>query len=179
MYAIASVSSSAYQLSRVTNEVESQIRKSPTPSPAPALTPAKYSQNQHSIAAASAVQSPMLSASNSSIASKASQVAPVKPINTHNDVASHNFSRPQQQQISQFNLAMVNQSPKNVTSSGQVTASSQNNNVAAAQKPTAASEILTESPYLIVVLNQNLTQKYETNSTKKPPDKPPQETQKI
>ncbi|MGL1922169.1 MAG: hypothetical protein OCD03_14180 [Hyphomicrobiales bacterium] len=174
MYAIASVSSSAYQIARVTNEVESQARSITPPQPAQSHYNQQGSQGQ-SIAATSTVQAPAPSVPSFNIAAKASQLATVHKVPNSSGTQRQKLSAPQQDRVNQFNLEMINQSPQNATSRIQSNVSTQNNNVQAAQKPSATSSALTESPYLIVVLNQNVAnmQKADATTSPKPPDKPP------
>ena len=171
MYAITARSSSAYQLARVTNEVEVQARKFAAPQPAPS----KYNQ-QGSVAGASAVQA-STPASNHAIATKAAaEVTSVNKTATDNNTTRQKFSRPQQTQISRFNLEMVNETPKNATSRTQIEHVRQNSNVSNATKPqSAGANKFMQTPYMIVVVNQSLSSMEQTKQdnimANAPPDK--------
>ncbi|MBL1242142.1 MAG: hypothetical protein COB13_009855 [OCS116 cluster bacterium] len=178
MYAITARSSSAYQLARVTNEVETQARKFAVPQPAPS----KYNQ-QGNVAGAANVQA-STPASNHAIATKAaSQVTSVSKTGTDNHAMQQKFSRPQQKQISRFNLEMVNENPKNATSRNRIEHVRRSGNVTEANKPqTAGANKFMESPYMIVVVNQSLSsmeQAKENNNTSnaQPPDKSDEKAQ--
>lgn len=152
MYAITSVSSSAYQMARATQEVEAQMKNQAARSSQAA--PIKHME-QTNIAGAATVSAPTSSTPNLRVAHEASQATPVTQTNGSNNLSRQRFSRSQQQRINEFNLEVITNSPQNTASPPPARQVSQTQNIKRAQKPTP---ILTESPYLIVVLNQNMTQ---------------------
>lgn len=169
MYAITDRSSSSYQMAQVTNEVEVQARRLAVPQP----SPSRYNQQASSAPATPAPQAVEPPASNFNIATSARQAAPVNRSDTDNSSRRESISRPQQDRVNQFNLEMVNEAPQNATSRNRIEHISQINNVDTAQKPANSNKFM-ESPYMIVVVNQSLTnmnQPKETSTTSQQSEK--------
>lgn len=146
MYAVVTRSSSVNQVARVSNEVKVQARKFAAPQSMPSID-----SQQSTVAGASGVQSTRPPASHYADASsyKASQVSTVIETDINNQANQQRFSRPQQHKINRFNLEMVNETPKNTSSSAHAQFANQGATVFQGNK-------FMEIPYMIAMVNPNL-----------------------
>lgn len=148
MYAITSVSSSAVQMARVTNEVEVAGRnfvEQDQPQP-------KYKDSNE--AAFAAVQA---TEETPSLASSAQAVTPVVRTATSNQTKDSKVIDTQQQRVNNFELEMIKESPQNSNARTKVEHKTRNSAVQIEHRPDATQNKLAQTPYMIVVVNQTLS----------------------
>ncbi len=164
MYAITSVSSSAIEIAKVTNEIKAQLPSFSNRSP----------DNGYAKETTQAVPTP---APINTAINVADKVEATKPSYKSVEPNRQLLSKPQMRKVANFNLSLVENSEQNISNRDKVEHVAHKNKMGKAQHPT--NNKILETPYMIVVVNQTLSHLQQNNASSKKPESEGSKPDKI